>query len=179
MKSASEDPSSAVVGLSGLTTELVPDVYSLIQSNREYLGRWLPWVRETSSLQRTCEFVVRAIELAEQRMALFCPVTLEKTLVAVVGATSDPKVKDAMNINYWIAEKYAGRGLATYAVRILIDHLRRDWGTRTFYVGVSDGNTASARVAQKLGFKFLKTVPHGEEINGRAHTVTVDSYETI
>lgn len=56
------------------------------------------------------------------------------------------------DVGYRIAESHAGRGLATLAVRHLIDLARSRWRLARLVADVAATNTASARVLDKCGF---------------------------
>jgi ribosomal-protein-alanine N-acetyltransferase len=56
-------------------------------------------------------------------------------------------------IGYWLAEPYWGRGIATRAVRALVDHLFATTDLVRLYAYVFETNPASARVLEKAGFR--------------------------
>lgn len=70
-------------------------------------------------------------------------------------------------IGYAFSKDFWGLGLATEAVNEVIDRLFIVDGLDFVLSGYFDGNLRSARVQQKLGFKYLKTLPRltawGEE----------------
>ena len=56
-------------------------------------------------------------------------------------------------LSYWVAQPYWNTGIATAAIRALIDANPRD--SDTFFATVFQDNPASARVLTKLGFRYL------------------------
>ena len=64
--------------------------------------------------------------------------------------TTDDTVAD---IGYWIGAPYWGNGYATEAGRALIDRAR-ELGVSTIILKYFDGNDASRRVSEKLGFTW-------------------------
>lgn len=56
-------------------------------------------------------------------------------------------------IGYWIDQRRAGRGLTPLAAAILCDHAMYGLGLHRIEVNIRPENTASLRVAQKLGFR--------------------------
>lgn len=56
------------------------------------------------------------------------------------------------SLGYWIGERYAGRGITPRAVAMLADFGFR-WGLHRLEIATRPENTASVRVAQKLGFR--------------------------
>ncbi len=58
-------------------------------------------------------------------------------------------------IGYWLAENATGRGLATAAVRTLVEHAFADLGATDVYAGVTHGNDASVAVLRRAGFTHV------------------------
>jgi RimJ/RimL family protein N-acetyltransferase len=72
-------------------------------------------------------------------------------LVGSVGL--GPTDEGGIELGYWIARPYWGRGIATEAGRALIAHARDGLRLRALEAGHFADNPASGRVLAKLGFK--------------------------
>ena len=59
----------------------------------------------------------------------------------------------AAEVGYRVAERFAGRGIATQALLHLCRKAADDYGLRTLTAGTSTANVASQRVLQKAGFR--------------------------
>lgn len=57
------------------------------------------------------------------------------------------------SLGYWLDERYAGRGLMTFAVALAVDHLFFERGLHRVEITVRPENVASLRVVEKLGFR--------------------------
>jgi [ribosomal protein S5]-alanine N-acetyltransferase len=66
-----------------------------------------------------------------------------------------PEEKKA-EIDYWVAVKFQGKGVATAAVAKLIDHAKQALGIKTFYSGGLAKNTPSLAVQRKNGFTIVE-----------------------
>lgn len=55
-------------------------------------------------------------------------------------------------IGYWLGEAYWGRGIATEAVRLIVQHCFDQFNLVRLYAAVFAGNNASMRVLEKNGF---------------------------
>jgi RimJ/RimL family protein N-acetyltransferase len=76
-------------------------------------------------------------------------------------------------VGYWLLPDARGRGHATRAVRILVEHAVRDLGLRRVILVTEPANVRSRAVAERAGFEQLETrVGHGE-IDGRSIDVVV------
>lgn len=57
------------------------------------------------------------------------------------------------HIGYWVDERVAGRGITPTALALAVDHCFRVVGLHRVEVNIRPENTASRRVAEKLGFR--------------------------
>ncbi|RFM30360.1 GNAT family N-acetyltransferase [Deminuibacter soli] len=65
--------------------------------------------------------------------------------------------RKSMEIGYFIGEPFWGKGIATEAVRQLLQHISENFSMSRLFAGVFAYNTASMRVLQKNGF-YLESV---------------------
>jgi RimJ/RimL family protein N-acetyltransferase len=73
---------------------------------------------------------------------------------APIGVCSVDLREDGPEMGYWLGVPYWGRGLATEAVRALIDHAFGDLEHETLISGARVNNPASRRVLEKCGFQW-------------------------
>ena len=57
-------------------------------------------------------------------------------------------------IGYWVAQRFAGRGVTTTAVALVTDHLLFARGLYRVEICIRPENVPSLRVVEKLGFRF-------------------------
>lgn len=60
-------------------------------------------------------------------------------------------------IGYWIGKPYWGLGIATEATKRLINHCFDNLGMSALMLTYYDGNNRSRRVAEKCGFRYVRT----------------------
>ncbi|HEY1188738.1 MAG TPA: GNAT family protein [Gemmata sp.] len=63
-----------------------------------------------------------------------------------------------MELGYWIGEPFWGKGYVVEACRAVLDFAFAEYGPERMQARVIDGNTASERVLQKLGFRYEGTL---------------------
>lgn len=66
---------------------------------------------------------------------------------------------DEVNISYGVHPWARGRGVAIEAVRLICDYIRRGGVGSRAAIRVEPENTASVRVAEKSGFRFVHRFP--------------------
>jgi RimJ/RimL family protein N-acetyltransferase len=57
-----------------------------------------------------------------------------------------------MELAYWIAEPFWGRGIATRAVNMMVNYGFKTWPIERIYAGAFGSNLASQKVLEKCGF---------------------------
>ena len=70
------------------------------------------------------------------------------------------------SIGYWVAERFAGRGLTPRAVALVTDYCFMVLGLHRVEICIRPENTASLRVVNKLGFRFEGRRDRYIHING-------------
>lgn len=74
----------------------------------------------------------------------------------VVGAIGFDKQTDVYRLSaelgYWVGEPYWGMGIATSAVKLMIDYGFEVLGLVRIYAGVFENNPSSMKVLEKAGF---------------------------
>lgn len=87
----------------------------------------------------------------------------------VVGDVSLANISHMMKfaeIGYKVAESHQGRGLATAAVKLLVEMVFRETNLRKLMAYVHDRNVASCRVLEKVGFRQEGLLREHYIING-------------
>ena len=138
------------VTLEPLRTDHADAVHAFESENRAYFASWI-WDRGDEYF---ADFPARhAAQLAEQEAGICRFHVLVEGDGAVVGRVNLIDLADGQaELGYRIAEKSAGRGLATAAVRAILE-LARGYGLTSLRAGASDKNPASQTVLTRVGFR--------------------------
>jgi len=86
--------------------------------------------------------------------ALNLAILSNEELIGGIGILlkEDIRRKNA-EIGYWIAEPFWGKGIATKAVRLMVDYTFQHYDITRIYASTFEQNLASQRVLEKAGFK--------------------------
>ena len=133
---------------------------SAIDANLDHLRPWMPWAHdEPSPLPKVVERL-RYFRSAFDRDDDYIYGIFDVDQTRVLGGTGlHPRVGDgAREIGYWMREDVTGRGLATEAAaaltRVGFEALELD----RIEIRCGPENEASARVAEKLGYRHEATL---------------------
>lgn len=134
------------------------DIYDAIDSQREYLRRWLPFVDSTKSLQFTQEFVSYSLNIDE------CTFTIRKNdqFIGLIGFKASDKENRKTEIGYWLMQEYQGRGIMSCAVKQLCQYAFEELAMNRIQIKCAVGNTPSSNIPKRLGFKFEGIEREGE-----------------
>ena len=146
--------------LQPVRSEFAPLLFAHI--NDWEVMRWLaapPWPYQLRDME---EWIARGGEAHAAKREVHHAITLSGLAIGAIGITD---VTLGPVLGYWLARPFWGRGFMTEAVEALIDCLFAD-DYRFIASGVIEGNAASLRVQEKLGFRivnerFIEARPHG------------------
>ena len=109
------------------TTELRPlqqsdvsDIFHAIDTQREYMRKWLPFVERTHSIEDTLKIVRAAVNDADRGDYTFV-IVCEGRFAGLIGFKDTDRDNCKTEIGYWLCEEYQGQGLMTLAVKALCD----------------------------------------------------------
>ena len=136
--------------------------------NRDHLAPWEP-VRPEEYYTEHWQGADISGRLAAQEIGTGHPFGLFAggTLVGrfnLAGIVRGPF--QSAGLGYWVDGQYAGRGLASAAVRVLVETARDDLGLHRIEAGTLLHNAGSQRVLLKSGFEKFGMAPRYLQIAG-------------
>ena len=82
-------------------------------------------------------------------------------------------------LSYSLDPSFRGRGIITQACRKLISYFESSLGMTHFEIRTAIGNQASERVAENLGFDFIKIQERSEKLHGEWVDHKIYTYGTL
>lgn len=140
------------VTLRTLTRFDASELFTVVDSNRAYLRRWLPWLDSNETEADTVRFIKTTIEQDSNGLGFVCAVRLQNSIVGVAGYHPINISDGSVVIGYWLAEQATGRGIMTECCRFLVDHAFSELGLSCVYIPVAAHNLASRAIPERLGF---------------------------
>jgi ribosomal-protein-alanine N-acetyltransferase len=139
------------------------------ERNRAWLSRWDATVPPGSETRpRTFGSMVRAMQ-ADARAGRQLPFVVEYDGRFAGQVTVNNITRGSgqfASIGYWIDEAYAGRGLITKSVAMVIDHCFFVLRLHRVEIAIRPENKASLRVVEKLGIAEFGFAPRFLHIDG-------------
>lgn len=146
-------------------------LHEAIESSREHLRPFMPFAStDPDDLEFRRQWIVRVNESFDARRSFNYGILNGSELVG--GCSIDPKSATDAFIGYWIHVAHTCRGHATAAASALTNAAIAA-GFSTVLLRHDEANQASAAIARKLGFQFLRTEPHSIDAPGQTGTSIV------
>lgn len=142
------------------------ELHGLIEANRTYLARWLPWAA-SQAFDDTLGFIHRTRSQLTDNDGFQVAVVLGEDIIGVIGYHTVDWGNRSTRIGYWLDEGHQGRGTMTAAVRLLIDHAFSIWRLNRVEIRVAAENRRSRAIPERLGFRQEGTLRQAELIDGR------------
>ncbi len=143
-----------------------PELHELIEANRAYLARWLPWAAN-QTFDDTLDFIRRTLAQLTDNDGFQTAVVSEGGLIGMIGYHAVDWGSRSTSIGYWLDEGHQGKGTMTAAVRVLVEHALSVWELNRIEIRAAVENHRSRAIPERLGFLQEGTLRQRELINGR------------
>jgi len=128
-------------------------VFNLVDANRAYLRRWLPWLDDNTEPRHTRDFIKNALNRYVDRDGFVVGIWVNGELAGVVDYHGWDWKHCKTELGYWLAEPFTGRGIMTRAVNALVDYAFAI-GLNRVKIMCATGNRASCAIPERLGFQL-------------------------
>ena len=125
-------------------------LFTLVDSNRQYLRRWLPWVDFVASLDDERRWVQTHLDEDTPEYVLLMVYNGE--MVGAIDIRGRGSRNRCGEIGYWIAENMQGRGIVTRSCRVIIDYMFEQLHMNRVVIRASVDNVRSRVIPHHLGF---------------------------
>lgn len=162
------------ISLRLLQADDAKDMYDAIDAQREYLGRWLPFVAGTTSVAVTQAFVDSAFNAEDKTFTI----RKGEQLIGLIGFKATDKANCKTEIGYWLSGEYQGKGIMTRAVEVLCGYAFEELGMNRVQIMCAVGNSHSSNIPKRLGFQF-EGVERAGELFADGDFVDIEVYSLL
>lgn len=151
-------------------------IFDLINSNREYLRKWLTFVDSTTSLTDTENYISQINKSATASNAeIVISIVYHEEVIGVIGLKKVDWANRILEIGYWLGPEHQGKGIITKCCRVLVDFAFTQMGANRIEIKCGVGNERSCHVPKRLNFTFEGIERDGELVNGKFIDIEVYS----
>lgn len=129
------------------------EVFCVVDANRERLRRWLPWVDFTKCAADTEGFLAGQMARLAHGESISAGLWVDDAFAGIVEGRLEPANR-IMDLGYWLAAEYEGRGVITRACRELCRYAFEDLGYQRIELRSAADNRRSCAVAERLGMEI-------------------------
>ncbi|MDA1279851.1 MAG: GNAT family N-acetyltransferase [Chloroflexi bacterium] len=142
-------------------------MWSAIDTGRDYLGEYLPWINEyPSEAAHTSGFRKRLFEQDFYDRSGNYVVEYRGELAGTAGFHV-PNRDNGLEIGYWLREDLQGQGIMTKCVAALIDITIFQMGVHRVVIRAATSNAGSRGIPERLGFKHEGTLREAGFVNNQ------------
>jgi len=138
-------------------------IFNIINSERDYLGEWLPFIELTNDVTFTQNFIDDYLNT--DRLNVTFSIIYENKIIGIVGLKDTDLDNKKTEIGYWLSEKFQHRGIMTQCCKALISYAFNDLHLNRIQIKVATDNSKSWKIPKRLGF-----VSEGTERDGELHS---------
>jgi len=152
-------------------------VFQAVRESLFELTPWMPWCHSEYSLKEARSWLeIQVAAFQEGTNFEFAIETEDGRYLGGCGLNQIDTVHRSANLGYWVRSRATGRGVATGAVRLL-----RNWGFENtdlirMEIVIAVENSASHRVAEKVGATREGVAFDRLFLQGRAHDASIFSF---
>lgn len=161
-----------MVRLDSLGLHHAERLFALINSSRQHLRRWLPWVKDTKTVDDSVHFISDYCRPSSEQGTAFCYGIMVHNVLAGCFEIRwndtrnyyDSPPERFAHLGYWLGSDFLGQGIMTHTVHAVTHDLFTTYGIEQIGIAVAMENFASQRLAERLGYTFEKILPHAETL---------------
>jgi len=138
--------------------ELLPlrrfrEVFEVIEENRVYLRRWLPWLDRVRKPVDSRPHLEASLKGFARGDGFSLAILIDGTFAGMVGFHAFDEANRITSLGYWLAQSRTGRGYMTRAVARCLDYAFEERRMNRVYIRCASGNWPSRAIPVRLGFR--------------------------
>lgn len=135
-----------------MRADQAPIVAKVIDTNRTFLRRWLPWLDESRSAADTAKHLDFWWHGYNRGIGFSTGIFYRDEFAGIVGFHGFDLTNRITSIGYWLAQDFNGYGIMTRCVARLLDYAVFERDMNRIFIRCATGNIASRSIPQRLGF---------------------------
>lgn len=146
------------------------DIFHTIDTQRAYLGKWLPFVPFTLTPEDSRKFVETVVNAPKERFEFVFTIRKEGCFAGLIGFKETDRGNRKTEIGYWLSEAYQKLGIITRCVEKLCNFAFNELEMNRIQIRCAIENTPSRKIPERLGFHLEGIEREGELLSGNVFT---------
>ena len=140
---------------------------NLVNANRAYLRKWLPWVDSMQTVANFKQYIIDSNKQAADKTDFGYAIIIDKNIVGRIGMHRINRQNKIGEIGYWLSDGLQGGGIITKCCKALISHGFTALNLNRIEIKCAVENEKSRAIAEKLQFKQEGILKQAEWLNGK------------
>jgi ribosomal-protein-serine acetyltransferase len=153
------------ISLEPLDEKHAIEMFDLIDSNRDHLREWLPWVDPMRTIENLRNHIAYCKQNEVAGTDYPFAIMFNGKIAGRIGIHYIHHHNKIASLGYWLGDGYQGKGIMTKSCIALINHCFNELGMNRVEIKCATGNTKSAAIAEKLNFKKEGILRQAEFVN--------------
>jgi ribosomal-protein-serine acetyltransferase len=141
-------------------------IFHMVNTNRNHLRSWLPFVDSIQSIEYVQDFVKETTQRNNRGNEFAFVVFYENNMVGRVGVYQIDVSNKIAEIGYWIVESAQGYGIITKSCKALVDFCFTDLRLNRIEIKCGIANGKSNAISKRLNFTHEGVMRQAELLNG-------------
>ena len=155
-------PVTQQISLRSLSLDDASEIFETIDSQREHLGKWLPFVLFTKRVEDTEAFIKSVLETPKELYNHTFAIRYMDNFAGVIGLRSSDYLNKKTEIGYWLSKEYEGKGIVSKSVQALTEFVFNELKMNRIQIRCATENIKSNNIPKRLGFSFEGVERAGE-----------------
>lgn len=149
------------------------ELFHLVNTNRNHLREWLPWVDSMSSPAQYHSIIPMWLKQFADNNGFNTGIRYKGRLAGSIGFHQIDWHNRQTSIGYYLAKGFEGRGIMTRTVQALTNYAFLDLNLNRVEIRCGIDNKKSRAIPERLGFVQEGIIRDGEFLYNRYHDLIV------
>lgn len=152
--------------LNPLSVDDIFKIFNTLDTEREYMREWLPFVDSTNVVEDTASYVNHVLHTEDKQFTIW----YKDKFVGLIGFKGTDTDNKKIEIGYWLSQYVQGKGIMTRSVSKLLEYAFNDMDMNRVQIKVAVANQKSRNIPERLGFQFEGIERDGELLVNNVYT---------
>ena len=149
-----------------LSVDDIFKIFNTLDSEREYMREWLPFVDTTHVPEDTGNYVNHILQTEDQQFTIY----YKDKFVGLIGFKDTDTTNRKLEIGYWLSQYVQGKGIMTQSVQKVVEFAFNELAMNRIQIKVAVDNMKSRSIPERLGFRFEGIERDGELLVDNKYT---------
>lgn len=129
------------------------NIFFAIETNREYLKEWMPWVEYTNTEEQETNFLKYVMSRMDEKQLWSGVILYKSQIIGMIDIHHIDYQNEHTQIGYWIVEEYQGKGIVRKILRQVFEKIFEDFNLNKIIIITDVDNQSSIKLAEANNFE--------------------------